>query len=269
MQAGRLLDIKALRHERGPSRTGHRDAQPTIIFAQLCSTMLDRPYFGLSGDLNGSEPHPGSAALRARASGARGDRERQATGSGPPGTIDGLPAVRLSVEYERGVSRRAASSGPRAQRWRRSGEPAGAGSRAPGRALSRPCTTRGRRAPSPIGASARADASTHRHCRAPRRRERVKPSHRRRAVSPGGSRKALDGRCPHLHAVRRTIAVGLPGRSLAGALPTKWPSELPRKPMGLTFLDLMRPESLVDAGGERSRERPRSTNYALRAQARR
>jgi hypothetical protein len=46
----------------------------------------------------------------------------------------------------------------------------------------------------------------------------------------------------------------------------KWPSELPRKPIGLTFLDLMRPESLIDAVEKDHQEvrGEQTTRYALK-----
>ena len=87
MQAGRLLDIKPFGMNAVPLVLGHHNAQPTMFYVHLRSTALNHLCIALSGDSRRSEPHLGSAALMCRATRARGDRERQAIGSGPPGTI--------------------------------------------------------------------------------------------------------------------------------------------------------------------------------------
>jgi hypothetical protein len=87
MQAGGLVDTRTCAMNAVPLVLRRHDAQLTMIFVHLRSNTLNYLYHALRGDANCSEPPSGPAALEARATQGPGDRERQAIGNGPPGTI--------------------------------------------------------------------------------------------------------------------------------------------------------------------------------------
>jgi hypothetical protein len=89
MQAGRLIDIKPCSMKAVPLVLGHQNAQPTMFYVHLRSTVLDHARITLNGDSESQLASPwGRCCPPVGAEGlARDDRGRQAIGSGPPGTI--------------------------------------------------------------------------------------------------------------------------------------------------------------------------------------